>query len=401
MSAMGGFGGFNGFSMSPFGGFGMQSGLCNYMMGGFGGMNMGMGMNTGMGMNLGLNIGMGANSGMGMNMGIGMNMGMGMNTGMGMGAYNGFGFGGFGGGYQGLGGMMGMYMGGNAYPQPAYQQPMYHQPMYHQPMYHPPIYDKFPNSGNLPPVGNEPPAISKEPQYKTVIEKEAVTTNNPGKMWDVYFDHQDGKTPKRLSPIVLDLNGDGKAGITGKNITGDGKITGPTTMFDLDPTRDSYEFSSKNRRPGKGAPAGGVMKDGLYQWGKKEPKEKTEWLAKNGGDGFLVWDNDKDGKITSSKELFGEFDVDGKKKFKDGYDKLGHYFDANKDGIVKGDELKGLNIWKDANADGITQAGELQNLSDHGITSLDISKINRSDMSSTFNRETTTYREVEKKIPVE
>lgn len=277
-------------------------------------------------------------------------------------------------------------------------------------------------------------------------EQRTTTTQTPGKMWDVWFDHQDGQKTTRRSPIVLDLNGNGKPDITGQNILGDGKVSGEPVLFDLDPSKSSWETKSLARRPGSGAPpikngkvvyedgtevafdkrgrpvnhqgaktfhhnrnaaakfydangalVGETSKDAqtnkmMYHWGKHETREKTEWLAKNGGDGLLCWDVDNDGQITSSKELFGEFDIDGQKKFKDGYEKLAAHFDKNHDGTVDGDELKGLKVWKDTNGDAKVDAGELQDVAAHNITSLDVKNINRSDMSSGFTRtESQTY----------
>ncbi len=245
---------------------------------------------------------------------------------------------------------------------------------------------------------------------------EEVVTETPGKMWDVWFDHVDGQKTTQRSPIVLDLNGNGKPDITGANVTGNGKIDGATTLFDIDPTKASWEFKSIQRRPGNGAPSvpGGrwieqdgrklyVDKDGTvqgelkrtgaggkeeYHWGKQETREKTEWLAKDGGDGLLVWDVNKDGKITSSKELFSEFDIDGKKRFANGYEKLAFHFDKDGDGLVQGEELKGLQIWKDANADGKVDSGELRELSEFGITSLNVGDYDAKTMEGSFGVET-------------
>lgn len=249
--------------------------------------------------------------------------------------------------------------------------------------------------------------------FETYQQEQKKLTQGSSKMWDVWFDSKDGQKTKRLSPLVLDLNGDGKAGITGENIKGDGKISGDAVNFDLDPSRSAWSKKSLKRRPGKGAPKvkGGrwdgnkyVDKNGkvvgekrgkFYHWGKKTSQEKTEWLARNGGDGLLVWDKDKNGKITSSKELFGNFDLKGKKKFKNGYEKLGHYFDKNKDGKVDGKELKGLQIWADANANGKVDKGELQSLARHNVTSLN-TKFNADDMSSQYGTTKETTEQVEK-----
>lgn len=256
------------------------------------------------------------------------------------------------------------------------------------------------------------------PQYENYTERQAQTTQQQHKMWDVWFDSQNGSKTTQRSPIVLDLNGNGKADITGKNIRGDGKITGQPTMFDLDPENTSWQFNSIKRRPGHGAPkvAGGhwegkkyldksnhlvgelKMVEGKerYHWGAQEPREKTEWLKKNGGDGLLVWDVNHDGKINSSKELFGNYDTQGKKRFANGYQKLGHYFDKDKNGKVEGRELSGLQIWKDNNANGKVESGELQSLQQHNITSFDVKNYGKKSMEGSYETTQTTYRDVER-----
>jgi hypothetical protein len=322
---------------------------------------IGMGMYGGMGGVGGTQAGMGAYMGAYM----GYNNLSGLSTQM-LGGYGGYGggFAGFGGGYAGVNQMSNYYGGGG--------------------------YLNY----------------TREAMYQTVTETQATTTNDPGRMFDVNFDYKAGQSTQTRSPIILDLNGDGKPNITGSNILGNGKVEGQTTMFDIDPTNNAWQYKSYNNgkyyeKNANKWGAGEWGKEGnknVYYFGKKEEREQTEWLEKNSGDGFLVWDVDKDGKITSSKELFGNYDIDGKQKFNDGYEKLSQYFDANKDGVVNGDELKGLNIWKDTNADGITQDGELVSLASQGVTSLDLRNINRTDMSAQFNREKTTYEEVTKEV---
>ncbi|MEW6277118.1 MAG: hypothetical protein AB1758_00745 [Candidatus Eremiobacterota bacterium] len=267
-----------------------------------------------------------------------------------------------------------------------------------------PTSNKTPTPNAAPPAPNKAPAPNAAPNAAPAANQAPAPNTAPNKapvespkakeqtsaMWDVWFDHQNGRETDRRSPIVLDLNGNGKPDITGANITGNGKIDGPTTMFDLDPTNASYEFKSHS----KGAkarmgltdklPEGELKSDGMWHYGDKEEREKTEWLARGGGDGLLAWDVNGDGKITSGKELFGEFDVDGTKKFQDGYQKLAAHFDKNHDGKVSGSELGGLSVWADANADGVTQEGELRSAQSAGIRSLDVSNVNRTDMSSTF-----------------
>ena len=68
-------------------------------------------------------------------------------------------------------------------------------------------------------------------------------------------------------------------------------------------------------------------------------------------------------------------------------------FDTDKNGVVKGEELKKLKVWVDIDGDGQTDKGELQELSKHGITEIVIPGKGKMESTST--------REVEKKVPVE
>lgn len=164
-------------------------------------------------------------------------------------------------------------------------------------------------------------------------------------------------------------------------------------MFDIDPTRSTYEYKSASlgtkARTGMAKyldrlPEGELRADGMWHYGAEENRERTEWLEENGGDGLLIWDFDQDGQVDSSKELFGEFDVDGQKRFEDGYQKLAHHFDRSGDGRIEGAELDGLGVWKDGNADGVTQDGELISLEELGIDSFDVVGTDREDMSSSY-----------------
>ena len=64
-----------------------------------------------------------------------------------------------------------------------------------------------------------------------------------------------------------------------------------------------------------------------------------------------------------------EYAKDGSKAFAHGYEKLAFYFDKDKNGIIEGSELNGLNFWVD-DGDALTQAGELKSLSEYGITKI-------------------------------
>ena len=67
-----------------------------------------------------------------------------------------------------------------------------------------------------------------------------------------------------------------------------------------------------------------------YFYGIRKDKERTQWLKGGSGDGFLVWDHNKDGLITDNTELMSEYDKSGQVAFANGYEKLGHYFDKDK-----------------------------------------------------------------------
>lgn len=118
---------------------------------------------------------------------------------------------------------------------------------------------------------------------------------------------------RRKSPIALDLDGDGKIGLTMRE-----------TRFDLD--------------------------------GDGEADSLRQWFAP--GDGILV---DK-----SDLSLFG--DEGG--RYADGYAKLA-LRDQDRDQQLQGDELKGLALWLD-NGDAKFERSELRALVDFGIVSLDL-----------------------------
>ena len=174
------------------------------------------------------------------------------------------------------------------------------------------------------------------------------------------------KAKKTASPIMLDLNHDGKLGTTGVSTAKDridGQV-GRTVDFDLD---------------GDGK------------------KEKVEW-ASGSGDGFLI--DDSDGGATRAM-VRGE-DVDGKRLFGDeggkyanGYEKL-KKFDKDGDGELKGDELKGLKMWVD-NGDATLAGGELRTLDELGITKISVTmkmeKNSRGEdlMRSTFEQTGQTH----------
>jgi hypothetical protein len=90
-----------------------------------------------------------------------------------------------------------------------------------------------------------------------------------------------------------------------------------------------------------------------------------EWVGPRSG--ILVWDPDGTGKITSGKQLFGNFTWG--ESFKDGYEALAK-LDKDKDGDLDGLELAGLGVWVDADSNGVSDAGEVQTADSLGILSI-------------------------------
>ncbi len=142
-------------------------------------------------------------------------------------------------------------------------------------------------------------------------------------------------------PLALDLNHDGKIGVTGQTTARDGDrgTLGRTVDFDLD---------------GDGK------------------KDQIEWMMGD-GDGMLV--DDRDGGATGAMLTDGE--IDGKRLFGDergkyfnGYEKL-KSFDKDGDGKLTGEELDGLKVWVD-DGDAKLEGGELKSLRELGITEISV-----------------------------
>jgi len=136
-----------------------------------------------------------------------------------------------------------------------------------------------------------------------------------------------------ISPIALDLDGDGRISTSG-NSTAKERVdnhVGSTVQFDLDA-------------------------DGKT--------DQVEWLS-GGKDGFLVDTREiaADGSL-NGKALFG--DMGG--KFSDGFQKLAQ-LDSDQDGQLIGNELNSLGVWVD-NGNGRLDAGELKSLSELKLSQL-------------------------------
>ncbi|MBK2356766.1 calcium-binding protein [Francisella hispaniensis] len=117
----------------------------------------------------------------------------------------------------------------------------------------------------------------------------------------------------------------------------------------------------------------------LFDHEAKQVREGTGWVSSD--DGLLVRDLDGNGTIDSGRELFGDntLKADGTKAAH-GFEALAE-LDSNADGIIDANdtEFENLQVWQDTNSDGISQANELKDLSQVGVSSIDLShqSINR------------------------
>ena len=125
-------------------------------------------------------------------------------------------------------------------------------------------------------------------------------------------------------------------------------------------------------------------------------RDDTGWAS--GGDGMLVIDRDKDGKIAHASELSFLSEKEGAKNSWEGLAAL----DSNKDGkLDKSDTRFGeLKVWVDSNGDGISQDGEIRTLADLSIAEIGLRNAATSDSvklgrnlalsTATFKRENGT-----------
>lgn len=142
--------------------------------------------------------------------------------------------------------------------------------------------------------------------------------------------------PKSISPLVLDLNGDGIS----------------VTKLGFDSDKSIVYFDMDN--------------DGFAQ--------RTAWVT--GGDGLLCVDLNNNGLIDNQSELFGNNPniYDGYQIAKtDGFLALKAYDSNNDNKITSADtQFSKLRVWVDADRDGITDVGELKTLSQLGITQINL-----------------------------
>jgi len=91
-------------------------------------------------------------------------------------------------------------------------------------------------------------------------------------------------------------------------------------------------------------------------------QKRWTWITRDAG--WLVNDPHNTGKVTSALQLFGG--VTFGMFWENGYHALAA-LDDDRDGMLSGEELKGLAIWQDLNGNGICERGEVKPLAEWGI----------------------------------
>ena len=95
---------------------------------------------------------------------------------------------------------------------------------------------------------------------------------------------------------------------------------------------------------------------------------KLSWITPKAA--WLVYDLDGSGRINSGLQMFGSatFWI----FWRDGYEALSS-LDDDGDGVLRGDELRGLALWQDRNGDGVSAPGEVHSVEAHGIAAISCS----------------------------
>jgi hypothetical protein len=95
------------------------------------------------------------------------------------------------------------------------------------------------------------------------------------------------------------------------------------------------------------------------------PRERWPWVKPQLG--FLVWDPENSGRITSARQMFGSYTFQIFRAT--GYHALAA-LDDNGDGALAGAELEGISVWFDGNSDGKSASEEVTPLGRIGVVSI-------------------------------
>ncbi|MGL4577227.1 MAG: hypothetical protein ACRCV9_20740, partial [Burkholderiaceae bacterium] len=184
---------------------------------------------------------------------------------------------------------------------------------------------------------------SKTAKHVDAAMKDELSKNKPSseECEDQKEPEPDPNDNQPVSPLIVDLNGDGARSTTHAT---------SNTFFDLN-------------------------QDGMSEW--------TAWVSPQ--DGLLAFDRDNSGTIDNISELFGNATQDGFTVLRQ--------LDSNGDDVIdaQDEQFAELQIWKDADQDGTTDAGELSTLSDLDIVAISLTTTagNRLDNGNIVSHDST------------
>jgi Ca2+-binding EF-hand superfamily protein len=226
------------------------------------------------------------------------------------------------------------------------------------------------------------------PIYRNILEKNDIIQT--GKAFDYKFSSVDGRVQEgtrlvnsqwvgRRDPVILDIDGDGKATVTDTDYQVNRTTRTTTENRGRDIFRNTYETTTITNKGKENGIEFDINGDGI--------KDKTQWVKAQGDktDAFVVYLTPeqqellKQGKYDQikldGKNLMTETGINGEQnKYKSGWEKVRDLWDKNGDGKITGDELKTVYIWQDKNGDGKVDKDELKAASDWNIKELDTNK---------------------------
>jgi hypothetical protein len=230
------------------------------------------------------------------------------------------------------------------------------------------------------------------PIYRNILEKNDIIQT--GKAFDYKFSSVDGRVQEgtrlvnsqwvgRRDPVILDIDGDGKATVTDTDYQVNRTTHTTTENRGRDIFRNTYETTTIINKGKENGIEFDINGDGI--------KDKTQWVKAQGDktDAFVVYLTPeqqellKQGKYDQikldGKNLMTETGINGEQnKYKSGWEKVRDLWDKNGDGKITGDELKDVYIWQDKNGDGKVDPDELKPASAWNIKEIDTNKENYS-----------------------
>jgi hypothetical protein len=186
---------------------------------------------------------------------------------------------------------------------------------------------------NMDENGNSEKEVKEDKHYKRIshssLSGTKIIVKKSGKVY-----HYQVKKATNYSPVIIDLNNDGKAGVN-RNVW----------------TPHAPEFFSE--------------RTAIFDMtGDNEP-EFIEWLGTE--DGLLVMPETKDCPVKNANNLFGT--AGG---YANGYEKMATLLDLDNNGWVEKEELKGLYVWIDQNGNAEAETSEMKSLQEVGIEKISV-----------------------------